>query len=122
MGEGFFLQDTGVIDQEFGREIVGPVQDKIVLPDDLPDIFRCDVFIVGMNRDLRIDGQHGISGGFHLWPAYVRRRVDDLALQVGQVDNIRIRYADRSHACRGQIESRGCAQSSCSDDQDLCLQ
>jgi len=54
-----------------------------------------------------------------LRPADVGLTVDDLALEVGLVDLVELRDADRAHAGRGQVEQRWAAQAARADDQHL---
>ena len=58
MRKWLFLNDTGVIDQKLGREIVRAVNDKIILPDQLTDVRRIHKHMVGIDLHIQIHSFH----------------------------------------------------------------
>ena len=60
MRKWFFLQNTGIVDQEFCREIIRSINDKIILPDQLPDIRCIHEHPVSFYLYIRIHGVHGL--------------------------------------------------------------
>ena len=82
VGEWFSCHDTCIVDQEFCREIVGSVNDEVVVFDDIHDVLGCDEFAVCIDFDIWIDRLHGFFGGFYFGFAEVGCCVDDLSLKV----------------------------------------
>ncbi len=85
MAEGDFSHDARVIDQKFGRKIIRSIQHKVMVLYDVQNIRGIDVILIGDHFDVRIDGVHRLLRRDHLWFADVRRRMDNLSLQVGQI-------------------------------------
>ena len=59
MTKRFSCHNTGIIDQKFCREIICSVDDKVIILNDIHDIFGCDEFTISINLDIRIDRLHG---------------------------------------------------------------
>ena len=67
--------------------------------------------------DFRIDGFQGGPRGFHLDGADAFGAVEDLALQVGEVDLVRIGDGEPAEAARRKVERRRAAEAAGADDQ-----
>ncbi len=61
VGERFVCHDAGVVDQEFRGEIIGSVDDKIVVPDNVQDVAAGDEVMIGLDLDVRVDGVSAFS-------------------------------------------------------------
>jgi hypothetical protein len=59
--------------------------------------------------------------GIKLLFADVGSKVDDLALEVGKIDHVKIYQSDASDTGSGKVESEGSTQSAGSDEQDFGL-
>lgn len=114
-------QYAGIIDEEFGREIIRRVDDEIVVlvVDDLGQCLGIDPFIIGDDMDVGIEPFQGMAGRIDLALPYRCRGMDDLALQIGKIDHVVIDDADGTDAGRCQIEDSRCTQSAGTDDQHL---
>ena len=112
-------QDTGVVDEVARREVVGAVDDDVVVADDVEGVARVERHVVTDDLDVRVDAMDGGLGGLGLEPAQVGVRVDDLAVQVRQLDDVSVDDTDRPDASRGEVEQRGRAEPAGADDEDL---
>ena len=69
--------------------------------------------------DVGVGLEHRLLGRLRLGLPDVGLPVDDLALEVGLVDLVELRDADRPDAGRGEVEQRGAAEAAGADDQHL---
>ena len=69
------------------------------------------------NLNIRIQGIQGRAGSVDFLRAYGIGTVQNLALQVGEVDLVRIGEGERADAAGGQVERRGAAQAAGADDE-----
>ena len=107
---GLAEQHAGVVDQVAGREVVGAVDDQVVLAKismtlSLSSAVSCTTTLTrGLISAMlsRADSRLG--------PADVGLAVDDLALQVGLVDDVEVDDAERADAGRGQVHQGRRAQ------------
>ena len=60
MRKWFFLQDTGIVNQKFRRKIIRSINDKIILPDQFPDIGCIHEHPISFNLYIRIHGVHSL--------------------------------------------------------------
>ena len=84
----------GVVHQVADREVVGAVDDHVVGLHHVEHVRREEQGVVADDLDRRVDRAQMLEGGLDLGPADVGVRVQDLALEVGDVD------ARRSPRCR----------------------
>src|SRR3712207_9131892 len=61
----------------------------------------------------------GVTRALGLGPAHVGLAVDDLALQVGLVDDVELDDAERADAGRGQVHEHGRAETAGADGEHL---
>ena len=73
---------------------------------------------MGLDLDVGIERLQPVSRAVDLEIAHVFRGVENLALQVGEGDDIRVHQPNHAHTGRGQIEGRRGAQAAGADDQD----
>jgi hypothetical protein len=107
---GFLEQDAGVVGQVARREIIGAVHHDVVLRQDIQRVFAADAGIVQDHFDVWIDAFNCFLGRFGLGAADVRCAMDDLALEVGKIDRVKINHADFADAGRRQVHGDGRAK------------
>ena len=122
MGEWLLCHDTCIIDQEFCRKIICSVDDEIVIPDDIHDVFGCDEFTICINFYIRVDCLHRFFCRFYFRLTKICRCMDDLSLKIGKIYLICIRDPDGSHTCCCKVKGCRCSKSAGSDDQNLGIQ
>ena len=122
MTERLLPKNAGVVDEELRREVVGAVENKVVVLDDIHDIVRHEIVVVGDDVDVRIDSPHSLCGRVNLGLSNVGRRVDYLPLQVGKVHIVGINNADGANAGRSKIQSRRGSQAARSNNEHLAVQ
>src|SRR5205814_1113988 len=66
-----------------------------------------------------IDRFEFVGSGVELLAAHVGGRVDDLALKVGVIDDVKVHEAEGTHARSGEIERQGRAESTGADAKNL---
>ena len=117
MTKRFSCHNTGIIDQKFCREIICSVDDKVIILNDIHDIFGCDEFTISINLDIRIDCLHGFFCRLYFCFSKVCCCMDNLSLKIGKINFIRIGNSDRSYTCCRQIHSCRCSKSTCPNNQ-----
>ena len=109
--DGDVVPDRGVVDEVARREVVGAVDDHVpAVGEDSLDVLRRQPLLVGDHGHVGIERLDRPLGGEHLGLAERVRRVDDLALQVGVVDDVGVDDPERADAGRGEVERRGRAE------------
>ena len=114
---GLARQHRGIVHQITGGEVVGAVENQVVLLEQLDGVVRLQPNLVQPDLDERVDLLDRVARTLRLRPADVGLAVDDLALKVGFVDDVELDDADGAHAGRGQIQQCRRAQPACADDQ-----
>ena len=112
-------QHAGVVDQVAGGEVVRPVQDQVVRPEDVQRVVGVQPLLVQDHVDVRVDLGDRLLRRQRLGLAEVGHAVDHLALQVGLVDHVEVDDAEGAHAGGGQVEQSGRAEPAGPDDQHL---
>src|SRR5208282_5091667 len=111
-------QHAGVVGEIAGREIVRPVHDDVVGPDEVERIFRRDAGVVDYDFAIRIDAANGFLRGLRLGPAHVGVGVQNLALEVGIIHGIEIDDAYLADAGGGEVHGDWRAEAAGADAQD----
>ena len=109
--------DGRVIEDVAGLERVGAVEDDVVAGDDPFDVRRDEHLLVDDDLDVGIEGVDRDPRALDLALADAIGRVDDLALQVGQVDDVEVDEADRADAGGREVERRRAAEATGPDQQ-----
>src|SRR5581483_453483 len=117
MHHRLILKNGSVVEQIARREVVGTVEDHIIISDDAPDIGLVQSLQIGNHVDIGIERLDGLTGGFGLVLTYALGIMQNLALQIAIIDDIGINNAKRSHARRGQIIGRRRSQAAGADQQ-----
>ena len=108
-----------VVEQVARGEVVEAVDDHVVALDDLHDVLGAEPDRVLLDVHVRVDLVDGDLRRVDLGHADTVVRVRDLALQVGEVDDVVVDDPQRSHAGRGEVEGRGRAESAGAEQQHL---
>ena len=119
MGERLLRHYAGIVYEELCGEIIGSVDDEIIVGDKLVYVFTGNKCTVGLDGDIGVYSFHCLLCGLHLCLADIGGGVDYLALEIGEVDLVRISDTDSSHACCRKIHCRRCAQTACTDYEHL---
>ena len=109
--DGFFEEDTRVVDEVARWEIVASVDDDIVFGEDVHDVVGCEIVGVWHHITAGVDFFEGFVSRDGFETPQVRCAVQYLALQVGDIDNVGIDNSECPNASRGEIESGWAAQS-----------
>ena len=118
---GLAQQHAGVVDQIARREIVGAVDDDVVIAEQVEGVLAGQARLVGVDANRRDSAGQTFFGGLNLGPAHVGGGKRNLALQIGEVDDVEIDDSQPPHAGRGQIKPQRRAQSARADHQDFGL-
>ena len=97
-------EDTNIVGEIAGREIVGAVDDDIVVFDDLDGVVAAEHGVVKDDMDVGIDILDAIARAIELLASHVLRAVQDLALEIRIVDNVEIDQPKCADAGRGQVK------------------
>ena len=73
--ERLFEEEGGVVGEVAGREVVGPVQDHVVVLEDVEDVAGVEVLADSDDLDVGVHRLHPIRGGLDLVPAQVFKSV-----------------------------------------------
>ena len=105
------MPDRGVVDEVAGGEVVRTVHDQVpAVGEDALDVLRRESLLVGDDVDVGVERLERPLGRQHLRLSEGVRRVDDLALEVRVVDDVRVDDAERAHSGRREVERRGRAE------------
>ena len=105
MDVGLAGEVAGVVHEIARVEVVRPVDDQVVVLDDVHHVVHVDA------RGQRDDVHVGVERAEHLrarldlGPPDIGRGVEDLALEVGHVDDVAVHQADGADAGRGEVDA-----------------
>ena len=98
------LGDRRVVQEVAGLERVGPVDDHVVAVDDPLDVLGDEHLLVGHDVHVGVEGGDRLARRLDLPLADPLVRVEDLALEVRQVDDVEVDDPDRADAGGREIE------------------
>ena len=110
-------EDARVVDEVARREVVGAVEDDVVVVEELERVRRGEARLVGLDVDLGVERGQAVASGLQLRAADVRRAMQNLSLKVALVDGVEIDDAERADAGRGQVQRRRRSQAAGADAQ-----
>ena len=110
-------EEAGVGHQIAGFEIVGAVEHQIIAADQRHRIRCVEPRRVAHEFHMRIERVDFLGGAVDLGPADIRRKVNDLALQVGQRHGVVVDHAERADAGGGEIHQHRRAEPAGADHQ-----
>ena len=111
------MPDAGAVDRVAGGEVVGAVEDHPGFCNQVLELFA---FQAGRDLEdlhLGVEPFQGEQRLIDLAIAHALGAVEDLPLQVGEVDAVRVGERDPADAGRGEIERRRAAQAAGADDE-----
>ncbi len=111
-------QHTRVVRQVARPEVVGAINDYVVLSDDVERVRGTQLFIDRFDPHQRVDGAKSRARGIGFSLADTVGVVQKLALQVRQLDRIEVGDPDPSHAGRSQVERCRRSESARADNQN----
>ena len=116
---GFPQQHAGVVHQVAGGEVVGAVDDDVVVGATISSAFCGREPAPRRSRRARagLMSRDPVARGVELRPADVGGAVDDLPLEVGDIDHVEVDDADAADAGRGQVEAERRAEAAGADQQ-----
>ena len=117
--ERLFGHDACIVDEELSREIIGSIDDEIVILDEVHDVFAGDEGVVRNHLHIRVHGFHRFLGGLHFGLAHILCGVDNLALQIGEVNDIGISNTNRANTCCGEVHGDWSTEATGADDEHL---
>ena len=103
--------------QVAGVEVIGAVDDEVSAAQLRQGGVRCEAREL-LDGALGVEGVQGRGGGFGFGLAYGRCAVDDLAVQVGEGDEVVVEKQDAPHARACQVEQGRRAEAAGADDGD----
>ena len=110
-------QHGGVVHQVARREVVGAVEDQVVLLEQFDGVLGLEAQLVQHDLDQRVDLEDRVTRALRLRAADIRLPVDDLALQVRLVDDVELNDADGPDTRGREVQQRRRAQPARADHQ-----
>ena len=110
-------EEASIGNQIAGFEIVGAVEHEIVAADQRHRILRIETGRMRLEMNMRIECMNLFGGAVDLAPSDIGRGMDDLALQVGQRDDVVIDSAERADTGGRQIHQDRRAEAAGADHQ-----
>src|SRR6185312_9243149 len=92
-------------------------EDQVVGLEQLHSVVGLQPDLVQANVDQRVDLLDGVARAFGLRPADIGLSVDDLALQIGFIDDVELDDSDGPDSRGGQVQQRRRAEPARADDQ-----
>src|ERR1700732_2814018 len=114
-------KDAGVVYKIAGGEIIGAVNDDVVVLHYVERVVAGQMRFEAIDLDFGVQALQAIGGGFDFWAADVGGAEKNLALEIGEVDGIEIDKANAAYSCGGQIETERRAKASGSNAEYFCL-
>lgn len=115
---GFLEENAGVVGEITSREIVGAVDDDVVLADDVEGVFAGEPGVMDDDFAGRVDAENGFLGGVGLGTSDVGSGVYDLALEIGEIDGVEVDDANFADAGGGEIHGDGGTEAASADAKD----
>src|SRR5258708_18314241 len=115
----FAQQDAGVVDEEASGKIVGPVHDDIEVLEKFERVGAGELCFERLNLNVGIEICKARASGFALRLADVAGAKRDLALQICEIDNVKVHQAEFADARGGKIQAQRRAEASRANEQDL---
>ncbi len=114
-----FGRDRRVVEDVAGLERVGAVEDDVVAGDEPLDVLGDQHLLVEDDVDLRVERVDRLPGAFDLALPHPIGRVDDLALEVADIDDVEVDDPDRPDTRRGEVQRSRGTETAGADEQRL---
>src|SRR5579862_7344893 len=112
---GFAGKDAGVVDEIARGEIIGAVGDDVEVAKQFESILAAQAGIEGANIQERVNCPQLFGSRIEFFAPYVSGGVNDLALQVGVIDDIEIDEAEGADAGGAEIQGKRRAEATGAD-------
>ena len=122
MGERLLRHHASVIDQELRREIVGAVDNKIVILDEVEDVVAGDEGMVSNDLYIGVHRFHRLFRGLHFGLAHIGRSMDNLTLQIRKVHHVGVGNSDGAYTCCGKVHGDRSPETTCTNHENLRVQ
>jgi hypothetical protein len=119
MDQRFAAQDARIRGQETRREVIGAVDDQVVTRHQFGRVLDGESFRMERDLEPRIYFRQSFGGGNGLRQPQGIKAVQDLAVEIAEVDFIRIGDAHEADPGRRQIQRRRRPEATRAQDQDL---
>jgi hypothetical protein len=106
VNERFFQKNTDIIAQVAGRKIIGSINHQIVGLDDRHRRGGIEPRIVKFDADMGICFLQAVASTVDFFSTNIASSVEDLALEVGGIDHIKVDHPQRADSGGGEIETR----------------
>src|SRR6266849_5343844 len=116
---GLAEQNARVVDEIARGEIVGAIDDDIEVLEKFERVGASQLRLKRLDLNVRIEVREARARGFALGLANVAGAEGDLALEVGEVDHVKVNQAKFSDARRGKIQTKRRAKPARADEEYL---
>src|SRR5271165_4604949 len=103
---GFAEQDAGVVHQVARGEIVGSIDDDVVVLEKIEGVLAREASFERVDLNQRVQVAQVLGRRFNLGTSHVARAEEHLALQIRKVDGVEIHQTDAAHASCREIEAQ----------------
>jgi len=114
---GLFEDDAGIVDAVAGGEVVGAVDDDVVVFDQIEDVGAVDDGFEFDDVDVGVEVLEAFGGGFYFVFADGGHAEENLALEITGTDDVDVGQADGADAGGGEVEADGAAETTSADAQ-----
>jgi len=113
--ERLLLKKGRVVGAESSGEIIGAVQDEVIIGQEIEAVSGIETSRVFDDRDVRVDFGEAVPGAGEFRGAVSIRIVKDLAVEIGEVDLVGINETNRADPGGGEVEERRGAEAAGAD-------
>jgi len=113
---GLAEEDAGVVDEVTSGEIVGAIDDDVIVLEEFEGVGAGELGLVSGDTDVGIEIGEARLGGFGFGLADVAGAEGDLALEIREVDDVEINETDVADARGGEIEAKRRAEAAGADE------
>jgi hypothetical protein len=117
MDVGLAEQHAGVVAEIAGGEVVGAVDDHVVLGEEAEGVLRGEAQRVTLDHDVRVHRGDALGRHLHLGAADIAGSEEHLAVQVGGVDDVEVDDPEPADTGRGEVLRGRTAQAARTDQQ-----
>src|SRR6056297_3015720 len=113
------LREVTSIGNEVSRcKIIRAIGDNVIVADEIERIRVIDPHIMGLDGDMRVEPFNCLASAFYLQAIHIVRVVRDLALKIGERNDIIVNDTDRTHTGGGEIKDHRRTNTAGTDKQD----
>src|SRR5262249_44371888 len=113
----FLFPDTYVAGQVTGWEIIGAIDDDVIIGNQLAGVARGQTRGVGVDCKRRVDCKQTCPRRISLFASDIAGSMQNLPMQIAQIYCVLINYADGSDSGGSEVKRCGRAKATCTDTQ-----